>query len=157
MRRSALVLVAAGFLGCHGAQSPAGAHTVRIAIHRDPIAFLPMRVAQTLGYYEQEGLTVELSELAGGTKAIEALLGGSVDVAAGSMSDAVALAAAGRAHAVLCSLHTSDCCAGGCAEPGRNDSKCQESQGPDGGRVGSRIGKSPTAELPAGDQRSAPG
>lgn len=106
MRHSVLVMVAAGFLGCHGAQSPAGAHIVRIAIHRDPIAFLPMRVAQTLGFYEQEGLTVELSELAGGTKAIEALLGGSVDVAAGSMSDAVALAAAGRAVRGIVLLYT---------------------------------------------------
>ena len=80
---------------CH-AQHAAGLRTVRVAIHREPIAFLPLRVAETLGYYQAEGLAVELSETAGGTKAIEALLGGSVDVAAGSMSDAVQLAAEGH-------------------------------------------------------------
>jgi sulfonate transport system substrate-binding protein len=96
MRRSLVVLVATSLVSCHGAQSHADARTVRIAVHRDPIAFLPMHVAQTLGYYQQEGLSVEISELAGGTKAIEALLGGSVDVAAGSMSDAVALGAEGH-------------------------------------------------------------
>jgi NitT/TauT family transport system substrate-binding protein len=69
---------------------------VRIAIHREPVAFLPVRVAQTLGYFEAEGLAVDLSEVAGGTKALEALIGGSVDVAAASMSDAVQLAAEGR-------------------------------------------------------------
>lgn len=106
MRRSVLVLFAASVLGCHGAESTAGARTVRIAIHRDPIAFLPMRVAHTLGYYQEEGLSVELSEVAGGTKAIEALLGGSVDVAAGSMSDAVALAAQGRAVRGIVLLYT---------------------------------------------------
>jgi NitT/TauT family transport system substrate-binding protein len=70
--------------------------TIRIAIHRDPVAFLPVRVARMLGYDRQEGIAVEPAELAGGTKAIEAMLGGSADVAAGSMSDAIALAAQGR-------------------------------------------------------------
>ena len=39
--------------------------TVRLAIHQDPIAFLPMRVAQTLGYYQEDGLAVETSEVVG--------------------------------------------------------------------------------------------
>jgi NitT/TauT family transport system substrate-binding protein len=95
MRRLGLLLLPIALLACHGSDR-AGLRTVRIAIHRDPIAFLPVRVAQTLGYYEAEGLAVDMSEVAGGTKAIEALLGGSVDVAAASMSDAVQLAAEGR-------------------------------------------------------------
>ena len=96
MRRVPLFLLAIALISCHGSRSVARVATVRIAIHREPIAFLPVRVAQTLGYFEAEGLTVELSEVAGGTKAIEALLGGSVDVAAASMSDVVQLAAEGR-------------------------------------------------------------
>ena len=55
-----------------------------------------MRVAQTLGYYAEDGLAVETSEVVGGTKAIQALIGGSVDVAAASMPDAVQLAVEGR-------------------------------------------------------------
>jgi NitT/TauT family transport system substrate-binding protein len=96
MRRVPLLLLAIGLLSCHGSQPGASTRKVRIAIHREPIAFLPVRVAQTLGYYEAEGIAVDLSEVAGGTKAIEALLGGSVDVAAASMSDAIQLAAEGR-------------------------------------------------------------
>jgi NitT/TauT family transport system substrate-binding protein len=95
MRRLGLLLLPIALLACHGSDR-GRLQTVRIAIHRDPIAFLPVRVAQTLGYYEAEGLAVDMSEVAGGTKAIEALLGGSVDVAAASMSDAVQLAAEGR-------------------------------------------------------------
>ena len=95
MRRVPLLLLAITLLSCHGSRPVARVATVRIAIHREPIAFLPVRVAQTLGYFEAEGLAVELSEVAGGTKAIEALLGGSVDVAAASMSDVVQLAAEG--------------------------------------------------------------
>jgi len=96
MRRVPFLLLAIALLSCHGSRPAARVATVRIAIHREPIAFLPVRVAQTLGYFEAEGLAVELSEVAGGTKAIEALLGGSVDVAAASMSDVVQLAAEGR-------------------------------------------------------------
>jgi NitT/TauT family transport system substrate-binding protein len=96
MRRSVMILVAAAVIGCHGPRLAPHVPTVRVAVHRDPIAFLPVRVAQTLGYYEQEGIAVEMSEVAGGSKAMEALLGGSVEVAVGSMSDAVQLAAEGR-------------------------------------------------------------
>jgi NitT/TauT family transport system substrate-binding protein len=96
MRRVPLLLLAIALLSCHGSRPGARVATVRIVIHRDPIAFLPVRVGQSLGYYEAEGIAVDLSEAAGGTKAIEALLGGSVDVAAASMSDVVQLAAEGR-------------------------------------------------------------
>jgi sulfonate transport system substrate-binding protein len=96
MRRSVMILFVAAVIGCDSSRLAPHLPTVRVAIHRDPIAFLPVRVAQTLGYYQQEGVKVEVSDVAGGTKAIEALLGGSVDVAAGSMSDAVQLAAEGR-------------------------------------------------------------
>jgi sulfonate transport system substrate-binding protein len=96
MRRAPPLLLAIALLSCHGSQSGAGIGRVRMAIHREPIAFLPMRAAQTLGYYQAEGIAVDTSEVAGGAKAIEALLGGSVDVAAASMSDALQLAAEGR-------------------------------------------------------------
>jgi len=92
-----LLCLAVGLVGCQ-ARRPAATQTrtIRIAIHRDPIAFLPVYLARILGYDREEGIAVEPSELAGGTKAIEAMLGGSADVAAGSMSDAIALAAQGR-------------------------------------------------------------
>jgi NitT/TauT family transport system substrate-binding protein len=96
MRRHTWLLLAVALFGCHASQRAASVPRVRIAIHREPIAFLPVRVAQTLGYYEAEGIDVDMSEVAGGTKALEALLGGSVDVAAASMVDAVNLAAQGR-------------------------------------------------------------
>ena len=73
-----------------------GSVTVRIAIPRDPIAFLPLRVSQTHGYYQQQQIEVRMSDVSGGSKAIEALLGGSADVAVGSVSDVILLAAQGR-------------------------------------------------------------
>ena len=97
MRRSLiLTLMIIALLGCGGSKRGAGSDTVRIAIHRDPIVFLPLRVSQTHGYYQQQQINVKMSDVAGGSKAIEALLGGSVNVAAGSVSDVVLLATQGR-------------------------------------------------------------
>jgi NitT/TauT family transport system substrate-binding protein len=96
MRRFAVIVLAAGLLGCHGSNSDATVGSVRIAIHVDPITFLPFHIAQDLGYYQQEGLAVTMCEVAGGSKAMQALLGGSVDVAVASVSDAIQLAAEGR-------------------------------------------------------------
>jgi len=96
MTRRLVLCVVALCCGCHGSTRTASIPTVRLAIHRDPIAFVPLRVAESLGYFREEGIAVEMPEVAGGAKAIEALLGGSVDVAIGSMSDDVALAAQGR-------------------------------------------------------------
>ena len=93
MPRCAVALLVLSMAGCQGSRPPAAVRTVRVAIHRDPIAFLPIRVAQALGVYQREDLALDISEVAGGPKAIEALLGGSVDIAAGSMSDVIALAA----------------------------------------------------------------
>jgi len=83
MPRCAVALLVLSMAGCQGSRPPAAVRTVRVAIHRDPIAFLPIRVAQALGVYQREDLALDISEVAGGPKAIEALLGGSVDIAAG--------------------------------------------------------------------------
>jgi NitT/TauT family transport system substrate-binding protein len=96
MRQFIAAWLAGAFVACGSSPQPAGLTPVRLAIHQDPIAFLPVRVAQTLGYYAEDGLAVETSEVVGGTKALQALIGGSVDVAAASMPDALQLAVEGR-------------------------------------------------------------
>jgi NitT/TauT family transport system substrate-binding protein len=95
-RRGLAALLAGCLAACHRAAPPADLRTVRLAIHQDPIAFLPVHVSERLGHFAEEGLKVETSEVAGGSKALQALVGGSVDVAAASMPDVVQLAAQGR-------------------------------------------------------------
>ncbi|HEY7289081.1 MAG TPA: ABC transporter substrate-binding protein [Vicinamibacterales bacterium] len=93
MRRVIVIVLACAVSGCHGAAPPAPEAHVRLAIHRDPIAFLPVRAAAALGYFRDEHLDVDITALTAGPKAVEALVGGSVDVAAASFSDAVLLSA----------------------------------------------------------------
>ena len=47
-------------------------------------AYLPLTLAEDLGYFKEAGLAVEVSDLAGGAKMAEALVGGSADIGVGS-------------------------------------------------------------------------
>jgi NitT/TauT family transport system substrate-binding protein len=47
------------------------------------LTYLPTTLAQQLGYYQEEGVTVELQDLQGGSKALTAMIGGSTNVTSG--------------------------------------------------------------------------
>jgi NitT/TauT family transport system substrate-binding protein len=46
--------------------------------------YLPLTISEQLGYFKDEGLDVEISDFAGGAKALQALIGGSADVVSGA-------------------------------------------------------------------------
>lgn len=89
-------VMAAGLAGCTSWSSGTAVKTVRIALSRDAITWLPVYLAQSLGYYREEGLALTLTDVAGLSKGMEALLGGSVDVAASTTMLIIQLAAEGR-------------------------------------------------------------
>jgi NitT/TauT family transport system substrate-binding protein len=60
------------------------------------LTYLPLILAQQLGYFKDAGLTVEISAFPGGSKALEALMGGSVDVVSGAYSNTLTMAARGQ-------------------------------------------------------------
>jgi NitT/TauT family transport system substrate-binding protein len=60
------------------------------------MVYLPTTLAQELGFYKEEGLDVELQDFAGGSKALEALVGGSADVVSGFYDHTIQMAADGR-------------------------------------------------------------
>ena len=55
--------------------------------------YLPLTVADQLGYFKDEGLTVEISDFAGGAKALQALIGGSADVVSGAFEHTISMQA----------------------------------------------------------------
>ena len=71
--------------GSGGADAAAGSgETITIGVGGQTLlTYLPTTLAQELGYYEEEGLNVELQDLQGGSKALTAMLGGSTDVTSG--------------------------------------------------------------------------
>ncbi len=46
--------------------------------------YLPLSVAEQQGFFEDEGLNVKISDFAGGSKALQAVVGGSADVVSGA-------------------------------------------------------------------------
>jgi sulfonate transport system substrate-binding protein len=83
---------AAAFADC---ARPSGPIEIRIAVPRDGINWLPVVIAQAHGYDREEGLSLRVSDVAGMSKGIEALVGGSVDVTAGTLSQAIQVAVEG--------------------------------------------------------------
>lgn len=47
------------------------------------LCYLPTALSYHLGYFKEEGLNVDMQDLKGGSKALEALIGGSADVVSG--------------------------------------------------------------------------
>jgi NitT/TauT family transport system substrate-binding protein len=46
--------------------------------------YLPLTIAEQLGYFKDEGLNVTISDFAGGSQALRAVVGGSADVVSGA-------------------------------------------------------------------------
>jgi NitT/TauT family transport system substrate-binding protein len=51
--------------------------------------YLPLTVAERLGYFKDEGLEVEISDFEGGSKALQAVVGGSADVVSGAWENTI--------------------------------------------------------------------
>ena len=67
---------------------------VRLAVGgQNALYYLPLTVVDRLGYFKDEGLDVEISDLAGGAKALQALMGGSADVVAGAFDHTIQMQA----------------------------------------------------------------
>lgn len=58
--------------------------------------YLPLTIAEQLGYFKAEGLDVEISDFAGGAKALQAVVGGSADVCSGAFEHTIALQSKGQ-------------------------------------------------------------
>ena len=61
------------------------------------IAYLPLTIAERRGYFKKEGLKVEISDFAGGAKALQALVGGSADMVCGAYEHTLFMANKGVA------------------------------------------------------------
>src|SRR2546423_14859983 len=58
--------------------------------------YLPLTIALQKGYFKSEGLDVEVQDFPGGARALQALLGGSVDIVSGAFEHTITQQAKGQ-------------------------------------------------------------
>jgi NitT/TauT family transport system substrate-binding protein len=83
---TALVLTGAS-LGTAGLHAQPRLEKTKVAIAvggKASFYYLPLTIAEQLGYFKAEGLEVEISDFAGGARALQAVVGGSADVVSGA-------------------------------------------------------------------------
>ncbi len=99
-RRRLLGLAALPLLGAHVVRAAPGAiekPKLTFAVGGKALFYyLPLTIAERLGYFKAEGLEVTIADFAGGAKALQALVGGSADIASGSFEHVINMHAKGR-------------------------------------------------------------
>ena len=87
MHRRSLVLTGAAALAAPAllrAATPEKAQVTIAVGGRNLLYYLPLTIAESLGYFKAEGLDVAIVDFAGGSKALQAVVGGSADVVSGA-------------------------------------------------------------------------
>src|SRR5690606_6396323 len=63
------------------------------------IYYLPLSIADVNGYFRDEGLNVKIMDFAGGSRALQAVVGGSADVVSGAFEHTISLQSKGQEYA----------------------------------------------------------
>ncbi|HEY3461736.1 MAG TPA: ABC transporter substrate-binding protein, partial [Casimicrobiaceae bacterium] len=93
-----LALAIAAPLAAQGVEKP----KITIGVGgKSLIYYLPLTIAERKGYFKQEGLDVDIPDFPGGAKALQALLGGSVDIVSGAYEHTISQQAKGNAIEAL--------------------------------------------------------
>jgi len=66
--------------------------------------YLPLTIAERKGFFKEEGLNVTINDFAGGSKSLQALIGGSVDVVAGAYEHTIRMQNKGQDIVAVCDL-----------------------------------------------------
>jgi NitT/TauT family transport system substrate-binding protein len=89
----ALVLASPCSPGSQAQPSPSGApekSSLKMGVGgQTQIVYIPLTLADELGYFKDEGISVQLTDLRAGPDALKAMLGGSVDMVTGSYEDTI--------------------------------------------------------------------
>ncbi len=95
----ALILFLAGYFTFNGLLFAQTIEKPKVSIAvggKNLFYYLPLTIAEQLGYFKDEGLQVEISDFAGGAKALQALVGGSADVVSGAYEHTINMQAKGQ-------------------------------------------------------------
>ena len=98
-RFATLAAVSAASLGAPSLLAQPKLEKSRVAIAvggKASLYYLPLIIAEQLGYFKEQGLDVEISDFAGGAGALQAVVGGSADVVSGAYEHTIILQSKGQ-------------------------------------------------------------
>lgn len=98
LARFAIALVAAALCGGPAAYAQAlEKQKITLAVGgKSLIYYLPLTIAERKGFFKAEGLDVEIADFPGGAKALQAMVGGSVDIVSGAYEHTINMQAKGQ-------------------------------------------------------------
>src|SRR3546814_14810641 len=64
------------------------------------IYYLPLTIAEVKGFFKDEGLDVSIADFAGGSKALQAVVGGSADVVSGAFEHTLHMQSKGQFYQI---------------------------------------------------------
>ena len=99
MQRRTLLLAGSAGLAAPGwllAQTPEKPKLTIAVGGKNLLYYLPLTIAESLGYFKDEGLDVTIVDFAGGSRALQAVIGGSADVVSGAFEHTVNMQAKGQ-------------------------------------------------------------
>ena len=99
------VLLAAIALGLSTATPAPAQDRVRLAVGgKSAVYYLPLSVTERLGYFKDAGIDVEISDVASGGRALQAIVGGSAEIGIGNFDHAIQMQAKGQPVVALVQL-----------------------------------------------------
>jgi NitT/TauT family transport system substrate-binding protein len=99
MQRRTLVTAAAAALAAPGLAWSQAVEKPRLTIAvggKNLLYYLPLTIAETQGYFKAEGLDVTIADFAGGSRALQSLVGGSADVVSGAFEHTILMQVKGQ-------------------------------------------------------------
>jgi NitT/TauT family transport system substrate-binding protein len=90
------IVLLAGFAGPVSSAPPEKPRLTIAVGGKASLYYLPLTIAERLGYFKEEGLEVEIADFAGGAKSLQAMMGGSADVVSGGFDHVFVMRARGQ-------------------------------------------------------------
>lgn len=97
MKLAAVTAVALAFAGVSAQAAEPEKTEVTLGVGgKSALYYLPLTVAEKKGFFEEEGINVEILDFKGGSKSLQALMGGSVDMVTGAYEHTIRMQAKGQ-------------------------------------------------------------
>jgi NitT/TauT family transport system substrate-binding protein len=92
----AALALALGFAGAAQAQAPEKKQLTLGVGGKTALYYLPLTIAERLGYFKEQGLDVSINDFRGGAQSLQALVAGSADIVTGAYEHTIRMQAKGQ-------------------------------------------------------------